>query len=108
MSDRNPLKRPIDRRKNHTISLRINDFELYLVEQLAESLESDKSQAIRFSIWLMNVLFDRDLGDIVQEKRWDRNISEVIKPVPVLAKQSALEMEFWEKQINMDGDGDED
>ena len=92
----------VDRRKKNTISLRLDDAELFIVDEIAEALNVDRSEAIRRCIWAYRVLFDPDLklkNALIDDPDPEKPLYENLKPIPILAHIIGIELKIWRKAI---------
>lgn len=89
-----------DRRKKHIITVRLDEFELSMVEDMADQLGVDMSEAIRRSLYVYRVLYDRNLkvkDAIIPFPDPDQPLYEVLKPIPELAHKIGLELKMYRR-----------
>ncbi|HDN18290.1 MAG TPA: hypothetical protein ENF41_04435 [Candidatus Bathyarchaeota archaeon] len=96
----------IDRRKKHTVAVRMDEYELLILDTLAEILRVDRSEAIRRALYTVRILFDPELKmkDAFEELKPDRSVADCLKPLPVLANIIGLDIKMWKRYKNY-GDG---
>ena len=87
----------IDRRKKHYVPLKLDEYELMIVDMVAEEQGVSRGEAIRRLIWTSRILLDPDLklGDMVKEKNWNKSLVDLIKPLPELASLANVELKLW-------------
>lgn len=92
----------IDRRKRHTICVRLDDVELGIVDEIASALGIDKSEAIRRTIWTTRILFDPNLrlrDALIDNPNPDAPLFENLKPIPELAYIIGIELNIIRKIV---------
>lgn len=89
----------VDKRKQKTFPLRLNEYEDWLIENLAEIFSTSKAEAVRRAIWSVRILFEPTLNleDLVREKDWTKPLADLLKPFPELSKIISLEYSLWKK-----------
>lgn len=92
----------IDRRKRHHITLRLDDYEMTIVEDIAKSLNIDNSEAIRRALWVYRILYDNDLklkDALIPNFDPNKPLWANLKPIPELAHIVGLEVKIYRKKI---------
>ena len=89
----------IDRRKKHTATVRLDEYELTLLKSMADSLDISMGEMLRRALLTTRILLDPDLplGEMVKEKNWDKPLVDIVKPFPELSAKIGLELKLWEK-----------
>jgi len=62
-------------RRNHIVSVRMDDIELKLLDEIAEAIGVSRSDAIRFCLMYMDLYIGRDIAFV-----------DVLKPFPELVE----------------------
>jgi hypothetical protein len=88
-----------DRRKRHTVSFKVDEYELGIIKDTAEEFGESKGEAVRRALWATRILFDPKLllRDAVRELDWDKPLADILKPIPELSAQIGLELAMWRK-----------
>ena len=82
-----------DRRKKHMLCVRLDDLEELIVEEIAEALKVDKSEALRRTLWAFRILFDPELklkDALVDDIDPDKPLFENLRPFPELAHRIGI------------------
>ena len=91
----------IDRRKRHSITVRLDEIELGIVKDIADALEVPLGEALRRAIWVFTILYDDNLKakDALKEN-FDPNapLADALRPIPELAHILRVELRIWRKQ----------
>ena len=89
----------IDRRKKHHLSIKLDDVEMFIVEDIANAINDSVSEAIRRSVWVYRILYDHDLKlkDALMCLDPDKPLYECLAPIPVLAHKLGIDVEAWHK-----------
>jgi len=92
----------LERRKIHNVSVRLDDYELAIVEDIARQLGIDKSEAIRRALWVYRILYDDNLklkDALVRYPDPDDPLWKTLKPIPELAHIIGIEVKIYRKKI---------
>lgn len=93
----------IDRRKKHTVPVRLDDLELAIISEIADALNIDRSEAIRRCIWTTRILFDPNLklkDALIENPNPEAPLFENLKPIPELAYIIGIELKVIRKIIH--------
>ena len=91
-----------DRRKKHHLTLRLDDYEYAMVQDIASSLGVDQSEALRRALWIYRILYDNDLklkDALVPYPDPDEPLWKALKPIPELAHIVGIELKMYRKNI---------
>ena len=91
----------LDRRKRHSVSFKVDDIELQIIEDIAKELGVPRGEAIRRALWVYRILYSEDLT--VRDALYDTfdpdgPLSKALKPIPELAYLLGIELKLWRKQ----------
>jgi len=94
-----------ERKKRHTVTLKVDDYEYEIIKDIAESFESTKGEAVRRALWVFRVLYDRNLRvkDALKPSAFegdigDKALFEILKPIPELSAVLGLELKRWRRE----------
>lgn len=100
-----------DRRKKHSVTVKLDDIEYLMVKEIANALKVDKSEAIRRCIWATRILFDPDLklkDALIDNPDFDAALIDNLKPIPELGYKIGIELKYLRRKIQVsfriDGD----
>lgn len=88
-----------DRRKQHTKTFKVDDYEKEIIEQIAKEINDKKGEAIRRSLWVYYVLYNPRLllkHALKEDFDLEKPLYENLKPIPILAHTLKLDIELWE------------
>ena len=77
--------------KNHIVSVRVDDFELRVLDKLAEAIGRNRSDTIRLCVLFVDVYLARGL-----------TLAEIIKPLPEVMEyiEQKLKEERYQSDLN--------
>jgi len=87
-----------DRRKRHTVTFKVDDYEMQIIEGIAKDIGDTKGEAIRRALWVYRILYSPRLilKDALKENfDLDKPLCENLKPIPVLTSILKLDLELW-------------
>ena len=87
----------IDRRKRHSITFKVDSYELQIIKDIAEALGESRGEAVRRALWVFRILYDKDLllKDAVKEVDPNKALCDILKPIPELSAQLGLDIKIW-------------
>lgn len=90
-----------NRRKKHTITFKVDEYEMMIVDELSKEFKEDRSEVVRRALWTIRILYDPALclKDALIEQDLDKPLCDVLKPLPELAHQLGLEIKLWRKSL---------
>lgn len=90
-----------DRRKLHAITFKVDEIELQIINDMADSLGVDKSEAIRRAILSLFIISDPRLkvGDALKLPLPDNSsLWDALKPFPELSNHLGIELRAWRRK----------
>jgi len=91
----------LDRRKRHTLTFKVDDIELEIINDISKALNVSMGEAIRRCLWVFRILYDQNLKvkDALR-KNFDPNepLYSALKPIPELAYLLGIEIKFWRRK----------
>jgi len=86
-----------DRRKKHSVTVRLDDIEYAIVKEIADALKVDMSEAIRRCIWTTRILFDPDLklkDALIDNPNPEQALIDNLRPIPELGYKIGIELKY--------------
>lgn len=93
----------IDRRKKHTVTFKVDDYEMQIIRDIMESNDIQMGEAIRRALWVYRVLYANNLkfkDAIREDANLDEPLATALKSIPELSHIIGLELELWKRQSN--------
>jgi len=91
----------LDRRKRHTITFKVDPYELQIIKDIAEANKVSIGEAIRRALWVFRILYSDDLllkDALVSNLDLNKPLYCALKPIPELSHIIGLEFKLWKKQ----------
>lgn len=91
-----------DRRKKHPITVRLDDVEYAIINEIADALGVDKSEAIRRCIWAVRILMDANLklkDALVDNPDPEAPLIDNLRPIPELGYKIGIELRYLRRSI---------
>jgi len=93
-----------DRRKKHHITIRLDDYELSIVDDISTQLNIDRSEAIRRALYVYRILYDENLkvkDALIPFPDPDMPLYKALKPIPILAHIIGLELKMMRNKVGV-------